>query len=185
MKIFLYKLIKNHIFWASAVLIIIDVTAYYLFLINKDKENVLAAVTTGSVVVFGYFATNYLTILRDQRQKKLEQYLDLIKKIRFFILEEHIKGTDKQKKLRDEFQDAYLAFSLLTSAKSYNALSAMMDKLKILLEDNQTENNQKKRCDFEEAQKKFINGLRNEFFIDKEINFKTYDFRLSQEKKEK
>lgn len=41
------------------------------------------------------------------------------------------------------------------------------------------------RCDFKKAQSKFVNTLRNEFFIDKEIIFEPYDFRLSQEKKER
>lgn len=101
-------------------------------------------------------------------------------KIRFFILEEHVKGTVEQIKLRDELQDAYFAFSLLTSEKSYKALSRMMDAFKTHLNCSG-----ECKCDFKKAQIKFVNELRNEFFIDKEIIFETYDFRLSQESKEK
>lgn len=174
MKIFFLKLTKNRLLWALSALILSEYAAYCIFK-DKDTVPILAAISTGLVVMFGYFATHYSATIQNQREKKFEQCLQLIKKIRFFILESNLKETEQQRKMRDELQDAYFAFSLLTSAKSYEALSEMMKAFKIFLE------NQSKLPDFQKAQSKFINKLRDEFFIDKEINFETYDFKLKDE----
>jgi len=175
MKISFERFLKNPLIWALIGAVVLDVSAYFIF---KCEETILAAIITGSVVMFGYFATHYLTILRDQRTWKFERCLELTKTLRLFILEEHTKGTEKQREMRNSFQDTYFAFSLLTSQKSYEAMSKMMEAFKIHLNCKVT-----CECDFNEKQKDFINKLRKEFFIDKEINFKTYDIRLSQDKK--
>lgn len=176
MKILFLKLLKNYLFWAFSLLFSLMVIAYVIF---KDKETVLAAIGTGLVVMFGYFATHYFTISRNQRERKFQSCLELIKKIRFFILENDINGESQQIKIRDELQDAYFSFSLLTSEKSYKALSKMMSAFEIMLKDNS------KLAEFKKAQSYFVNSLRKEFFIDKEINFETYDFRLRQKNHQK
>ncbi|MFZ2969970.1 MAG: hypothetical protein WA063_02375 [Minisyncoccia bacterium] len=178
MKIFLHKTIKQPLIWAFGLVIILIYGTYKIFGENKDYVLVVATIISSSVVMFGYFATHYLAMSRELKEKRLIQCLELIKKIRFFTLEEHIKGTKEQVKLRDELQDAYFAFSLLTSEKSYKALSQMMEAFKTHLNCSG-----EYKCNFEKEQSKFVNELRNEFFIDKEIIFKTYDFRLSQEGK--
>ncbi len=159
MKIFLHKLLKQPLLWAFLIMLALEYLAYRVF-DSKDNVPVLAAISTGLVVMFGYFATHYLTIARKQKERKFEQCLELVKKIRFFILEENIKGEDQQFKMRDELQDTYFAFSLLTSAKSYKALSEMMEAFKSLLTD------QTQLCKFKKAQSSFVNELRKEFFID-------------------
>ncbi len=153
-------------------MLLLEYGAYKIFS-SQNNVPVLASISTGLVVMFGYFATHYLTIARKQKEKKFEQCLELVKKIRFFILELDYKGKPEHSKMRDELQDAYFAFSLLTSAESYKALSEMMDAFKILLVD------QTQLCKFKEAQSKFVNSLRKEFFIDKGIKFETYDFKLT------
>lgn len=169
--IFLYKLIRQPLLWAFLIMFLLEYGSYTVF---NDKEHVvvLGAISTSLVVMFGYFATHYLTIIRKQKEKKFEQCMELIKKIRFFILEENIKGKDQQFKMRDELQDAYFAFSIITSSNSYEALSEMMVQFKTLLNDPKNLDN------FKKAQSDFVNKLRNEFFIDKKIEFETYDFRL-------
>lgn len=149
----------------------------YLIFHSKDYVAVLAAISTGLVVMFGYFATDQFIFARKQKEKKFEQYLELVKKLRFFIIEENLKGTSQQSKMRDDLQDAYFAFSLLTSAKSYKALSDMMNAFKSLLE-NQDDSTE--LCKFKKAQSNFVNELRSEFFIDENIDFETYDFRLGK-----
>ena len=171
MKILFLRIIKNHLFWASLLLPLLMYIAYLIF---KDKETVLATIGTGLVVMFGYFATHYLTISRNQKEEKFKVCLELIKKIRFFILEENTKGEPQQFKIRDELQDAYFSFSLLTSETSYNALSKMMKAFEVMLKDSS------KLVEFKKAQSDFVNNLRSEFFIDREINFETYDFRLEK-----
>lgn len=173
MNIFLHKLIRQPLLWAFLIMFGLEYGAYRIFG-EKDNVPVLAAISTGLVVMFGYFATHYLTIARKQKERKFDQCLELVKKIRFFILEENIKGEDQQFKMRDELQDAYFAFSLLTSGKSYKALSEMMEAFKSLLGDSS------QLCKFKKAQSSFVNELRKEFFIDKEIDFETYDFRLQK-----
>jgi hypothetical protein len=150
-----------------------------VYLIFKDKETVLAAMGTGLVVMFGYFATHYFTIVRNQREKKFQLCLEFIKKLRFFILEEHIKGGQQQKKMRDELQDTYFSFSLLISSASYESLSRMMKAFEVLLK------NKSYLGKFKDAQSDFINNLRNDFFIDREIKFETYDIRLEQDNPDK
>ncbi|MCX6789345.1 MAG: hypothetical protein NTZ42_01920 [Candidatus Gribaldobacteria bacterium] len=171
MKIWFLKIIKNPLFLAFVLLLLFMYFAYSIF---KDKETVLAAISTGLVVMFGYFATHYFTIMRDQREKKLQLCLEFIKKLRFFIIEEHIKG-DRQQNMRDELQDAYFPFSLLISSASYEALSKMMQALDVMLK------NKTKLKEFKDAQSDFVNNLRNEFFIDSKIKFETYDIRLEQD----
>ncbi len=178
MLIFIEKIVKHPLLWAFLGMITFGLSAYYIFN-TTEQVPILAAIITSSVVMFGYFATHYLTITRQQKEKKLEQCLELIKKIRFFILEENIKGEPQQSTMRDELQDAYFAFSLLTSAESYQALSEMMDAFKALLIDPS------QLCKFKKAQSNFVNKLRKEFFVDKEINFETYDFRLQLKKESK
>ncbi len=138
---------------------------------------VLAAISTGLVVMFGYFATHHLALMREQKERKFKQFVNLIKSMRFFLLEKNIGGTEQQFKMRDELQDAYFEFSLLTSAKSYEALSIMMDSFKDFLKD---QNNSEKLNKFRKSQSDFVNELRREFFVDKEISFKTYDFQLEE-----
>ncbi|MBC8234380.1 hypothetical protein H8E77_32935 [bacterium] len=179
MMIFLYKLIKQPLLWAFLIMISLEYGAYRVF-DSKDQAPVLAAISTGLVVMFGYFATHYLTIERKQKERKFEQCLELIKKIRFFILEGDIKGEQQQFEMRDELQDAYFAFSLLTSAKSYEALSEMMKAFETLLSNR----SQSKLREFTKAQSNFVNQLRKDFFIDKDIDFKTYDFRLKKKGEE-
>ena len=172
MIIFLHKLIKQPLLWAFLIMLLLEYIAYEIFK-DKDTVPVLAAISTGLVVMFGYFTTHYLTIARKQNEEKFSRCLELIKKIRFFILELDYKGKPEHSKMRDELQDAYFAFSLLTSEKSYKALSEMMDTFKVLLTD------QTQLGKFKKAQSKFVNSLRKEFFIDKEIDFETYDFKLT------
>lgn len=170
MKIVFLQIMKNHLIWAFLLLLASMRTAYCIF---ADKETVLAAISTGLVVIFGYFATHYLAISRDQKEKKFQLCLELIKKLRFFILEEHLKKEEaQQSKLRDELQDAYFAFSLLISATSYDSLVKMMGAFGEMLKEPS------KLEEFKKAQSHFINSLRKEFFIDKEIQFETYDFRI-------
>lgn len=167
------KIIKQPLLWAFLIMLILWYGTYQIFG-DKDHAPVLAAISTGLVVMFGYFATDQFIFARKQKEKKFEQCLELVKKLRFFILEENIKGENQQFKMRDELQDAYFAFSLLTSAKSYKALSEMMEVFKSLLDDPS------QLCKFKNAQSNFVNELRKEFFIDKDINFETYDFRLKK-----
>ncbi|MEK7084302.1 MAG: hypothetical protein AAB932_03650 [Patescibacteria group bacterium] len=172
MLIFLHKLVKQPLLWAFLIMLLSEYGAYRFFG-TVEQIPVLAAVSTGLVVMFGYFATHYLTIARKQNEEKFNKCLELIKRIRFFILELDYKGKPEHSKMRDELQDAYFAFSLLTSEKSYKALSEMMDAFKALLTDPT------QLYKFKKAQSKFINSLRKEFFIDKEIDFETYDFKLN------
>jgi len=131
-RIWLLRIIKQPLLWAFLVMAGLELITYYFF---KNKATVLASVSTGLVVMFGYFATHFLTIARKQKEEKFNRCLELIKKIRFFILEANYKGTPQQSKMRDELQDAYFAFSLLTSEKSYKALSEMMNKFKACIND--------------------------------------------------
>lgn len=171
MWIFLQKLLRQPLLWSFLIMITFQYIAFR-FLTTTDQMPVLAAVSTGLFATFGYFATHYLTNIRDQKEKKFQQCLELIKKIRFFILETNIKGTIQQSTMRDGLQDAYFAFSLLTSEKSYRALSLMMKEFKSMLI------NPSASIEFKKAQSDFINCLRKEFFIDNDLNFETYDFNL-------
>lgn len=180
MSIFLHRLIKEPLLWAFLIMLTLQ---YFANRIYGDKEHVpvLAAAITGSIVMFGYFATHHLTQKRALKDRKFDQCLELVKKIRFFIIEKNIVGTDQHFKMRDELQDAYFAFSLLTSAKGYEALSEMMNAFEAHL--NQKD---KERLDkFTKAQSNFVNKLRKEFFIDNKIDFKTYDFQLKKNDSEK
>lgn len=171
MFIFLRRLLKQPLLWSFLIMLAFQYIAFR-FLTTTEQMPVLAAVSTGLFAVFGYFATHHLTNSRDQKERKFQQCLELIKKIRFFILETNIKGTTQHAAMRDELQDAYFAFSLLTSEKSYRALSHMMDEFKRLLDEpGRLET-------FKSAQSDFINCLRKEFFVDKDLNFETYDFNL-------
>ncbi|MDP2640999.1 MAG: hypothetical protein Q8P39_00445, partial [Candidatus Yanofskybacteria bacterium] len=60
-KILSQKIIKNPLFLAFLAMLILEYGAYRVF---SGKENVpiLAAISTGLVVMFGYFATHYFTI---------------------------------------------------------------------------------------------------------------------------
>ena len=50
----------------------------------------------------------------------------------------------------------------------------MMKAFEVMLKDSS------KLVEFKKAQSDFVNNLRSEFFIDREINFETYDFRLEK-----
>jgi hypothetical protein len=170
------RLLNHPLLLAFLLMILLQIIAYQFF---KDTNYipVLAAVTTGLTVMFGYFATHYLAMDKEQKERKFTQCLGLVKKLRFFLLEKNHLGSAEHSKMRDELQDAYYSFSLLTSARSYEALEKMMKEFEIFLGDQQ---NPTKKENFRKAQSTFINRLREEFFIDKEIDFKTYDFQLEE-----
>lgn len=173
---FILRFFQNSLLWAFLGMIALWYAAYRIFHTNEQVP-VLAAISTSLVVMFGYFATHYFQSVRDQREKKLQRYLDLVKTLRFFIVETDL-NLEQRSKIRDELQDAYFAFSLLTSAKSYAALSNLMKKFENYL-NNKTENN---LIDFKNSQSDFVNSLRNELFKDSKIKFETYDFILSKER---
>jgi len=170
--------------WLAWVLVILSVLVFFAckFFYNVDNIPALAAVITGSIIMFGYFATHDLEIKRKQREKKLEVYMKIMKNLRFLIMEKHLKesseGQLEMKKMRDELQDIYFPFSLLTSEKSYNALKGMMKAFDLHL----VKNNSDSLIKFKKAQSNFVNKLRNELFIDKEIDFTTFDFMIGKSK---
>lgn len=85
MKIFLHKTIKQPLIWALGLVIILIYGAYKIFRGNRDYVLVVAAIISSSVVMFGYFATHYLAMSRELKEKRLIQCLELIKKFVFLF----------------------------------------------------------------------------------------------------
>jgi hypothetical protein len=84
MKNNLHRIIKHPLFWAFITMLLLIFGSRQLFA-GKDNVPILAAVVTGSVVMFGYFATHYLTMARELKKKKFNQCLELIKKFGFLF----------------------------------------------------------------------------------------------------
>ena len=125
----------------------------------------------GITIIFGYFFTHFLEIQRKQREKKLEQYWELLKAIRVFIMEKNLTPEEKRG-LASKFQDAYFGSSLYISSKAYEHLKLTIEMLMIYIK----EKNGTSLDNFTQVQSKFINCLRKELG-EKAIEFNTYDLR--------
>ncbi|MEK7136430.1 MAG: hypothetical protein AAB821_02465 [Patescibacteria group bacterium] len=108
---------------------------------------------------------------RKRYDKKLEQYWELLKAIRVFILEKNL-NEDEKKRLISQFQDTYLGSSLFISSFAYEELKIMIEMLINHIKQNRTESLDK----FTQAQSKFINCLRRELG-ECPIEFNTYELR--------
>ena len=106
-----------------------------------------------------------------QKEKKLEQYWELLKAIRVFIMEQNL-SPDEKKKLASNFQEAYLGSTLFISSEAYKKLKTTIEKLMAYI----ATANKSDLDNFTQAQSQFINCVRHELG-EKEIGFNTYDLR--------
>jgi len=141
----------------------------------------LAGAIIGALaIIIAQFVTNRLEIKRKQKEKKRDIVLELIKGCRFFINEQDVlKDKEKHQQLRDRFQDSYFPFSLVISEEAYDSLMGVMETYGRFLEKSDDE----RLKNFKNAQKRFVNKLRKEVFDEEEIDFGTYDFRISEKGK--
>ncbi len=174
-KYFFLKILKNPLTFILLIFFGFEIGAYYLFTNIEADGNIIAGTMTGLFIIFGYFITHYLEISRKEREKKFEQYLNLIKGLRILLIEDYTKSIDDDKELIDKLQNAYFESSVSISKKSYDKLH---ETITAFSEFAKTKNISDKRL-FLKKQSDFINQVRSEFFIEQEINFETFTIKAS------
>lgn len=136
------------------------------------------AIIAGLGLLAGYVLTHVLEVERKRSTNKLNHYLDLVRGLRIFIMEEDLRKSGKLQDLRDRFQDAYFSSTILISADAYRKFRTMADAFKKFLECKTEEERNTTKSDFMNKQSALINALRKEFLSDDNIDFQTFDFRI-------
>ena len=177
MNIFTHKILSRSwrpIIW-SLVLWLAFALGICIFLYNIDIDpNVIVGLIAGLAIFAGYFITHYLEINSRQYEKRFDQHWELLRSLRFFILETKIDIEGKER-LLNEFQNSYFGSALFLSRKNYDKLKSVIESLKNFLDKNGDEDALKQ---FEEKQTDFVNELRKEFTDGEKIKFQTYNIRL-------
>jgi len=174
----------RRILWASLIFIAIE---YFIFCFFSDLEadiDIIVGSMTGLGIIFGYFITHYLEIIRKRQEKKFDQYCELLKALRIFIAETDLEENER-KKLANKFQDAYFGSTIFISRKVYQKLKEVA-KLYSKFQKTKNESTEKQGttlAEFREAQSSFINCLRKEFFHGRGLDFLGYDIRWKNSKK--
>lgn len=151
---------------------LIELIVYSLAMKHNVKPDILVVAISGIIMIFGYFLSHFLETYRKYKERKLDQYLALIRALRMFLNESDI---DKDKLLvqRDAFQNAYFEATLFISTSGYKKFRTFIDEYQRL---------QKKEVQTNtaliKAQDEFINELRKEFKPYETIDFVSYQFSL-------
>ena len=130
---------------------------------------------TGIAIIFGYFLTHYLEIIRKQKENKFNQYYKLLKALRIFIKETDLEESQR-KELVDKFQNAYFGSTILISRNAHEKIKKVA-ALYNIFQGSSESTREENLNEFRKAQSDFINCLRKEFFHDKELDFLGYDIK--------
>ncbi len=150
------------------VIIFLEVLAYALFNYLGVDANIIATLITAIAIFGGYYIVHDLEVEKNQKDKKLELCLEMVKNLRLFLNEPYYMNKEEQKKFRDEFIDSYFKFSILVSNASYKKLESVVEQFIKFLAKEIT------REEFKKTQSEFINQLRQEFSNEEEIDFGAY-----------
>ena len=173
---FIYGIVISRILWAFLIFAVIEYFVFWFFKdINADVDIIVGSMT-GLGIIFGYFITHYLEIIRKRQEKKFDQYCELLKALRLFIAETNLDENER-KDLANKFQHAYFGSTISITRNAYEKLKEVArlyseyqkTKTKPQNEENDALNK------FRKAQSNFINCLRKEFFHDRELDFLGYD----------
>lgn len=176
---FLYKayaFVKSGIFLSFLIFIGLEYFVFSFFIELNTDVNIIAGSMTGLGIIFGYFITHYLEIIRKQQEKKFDQYCELLKALRIFIAETNLEEHER-KELVNKFQLAYFGSTIFISKNAYEKIKDVAR----LYSNYQSNINPDNLAIFRKAQSNFINCLRNEFFHEKDLDFLAYDIRWKEQ----
>lgn len=179
--------IKNLFYWLFKnikiiILILFFLAAEYLIflsykLLNVDL-NIVAASMTSIGIIFGYFITHYLEIMRKREEDSFMRHCDLLQALRIFINETNL-DENEIKELVNKFQQAYFSSTIFISREAYEKLKNIAQLFSVFQATKDKSQKEKDAAldEFRVAQNEFINRLRKEFFNNQSIDFVGYDIR--------
>jgi hypothetical protein len=159
-----------------------------IFLLCKSLNvdlNIIAASMTSIGIIFGYFVTHYLEIMRAREKDNFAQHCELLQALRIFISETDL-DENETKDLVNKFQQAYFGSTVFISRAAYGKLKNVAKLFSVFQATKEKSQKEKDAAlnEFRSAQSDFINCLRREFFNNREIDFVGYDIRWKDKYKE-
>ena len=177
-KDFYYKIrgvLNNRVVWLLLFFAFVECITFWFFDSIGASSDIIAGSMTGLGIIFGYFITHYLELLRKKTEEKFKHYCKLLEALRVFIVEANLDEADK-KKLASDFQQAYFGSTISISRGAYDKLKGFA-KAYSDYQGADVANKKTALTNFVKAQSDFVNYLRKEFFCDRELDFQTYDIR--------
>lgn len=148
------------IFWSLLILTVVETLFFLAFYKLKTSGDVTAACLSGIAIIWGYFITHYLEVSRTDDDRKFERFSQFLKSLRFLILENDLRGTQEQRVLRDNLQEATFQAALLIKSGTYRKFKEMMGQFEKLLSEKDEGKKSSEQESFQLKQREFVNALR-------------------------